>query len=80
MQIIRQIKQIVGENIRVRRDELGLTRRELGRRIDADQTMIYKWEKGLHRPEDRYLSVLSLELGVDLAWLLTDHSDEKAPA
>jgi transcriptional regulator with XRE-family HTH domain len=74
MQTTRQIKQIIGENIRARRDALGLSRRELGRRIDADQTMIYKWEKGMHRPEDRYLEALVPELGVDYAWLVTDHT------
>lgn len=80
MQGTRQIKQIVGENIRARRDAIGLSRRALGIKIDVDQNLIYKWERGQHRPTDENLSALSVELGTDIGWLYTDHSDEQVAA
>lgn len=80
MQVTRQIKQIIGENIRHRRDELKLSRRELAIRIGADQTMIYKWEVGKHRPDDTYLAELAQALGKEMVWLLTDHAPESDKA
>lgn len=72
MQENRQIKQIVGSNIRARRDELGFSRRELATRIDVDQTQIFKWERGDHLPHEETLAALAQELGRDISWFFVD--------
>lgn len=74
MQATPQIKQIIGANIKALRKAKGLTRRALADLIDADQMLIYKWERGMHRPADENLSALAIALHVDMAYLLTDHS------
>lgn len=78
MQAPRQIKEIVGSNIRAARSERGLSRRAFGDLIGVDQMLVYKWEKELHRPNDENLAALAEEMDVDLSWFYTDHEKEQA--
>lgn len=78
MQGTLQLKQIIGQNIRALRDEEGLTRKAFGARAGLDQMLVYKWERGLHRPSDTHLAALSLAFGVEPVWFYTDH--ERAAA
>lgn len=78
MQAQRQIKQIVGENIRALRAEKRLTRRAFGDVAGIDAMSIYKWERGLHRPSDKSLAVLAASFDREMAWFYTDHDSEAA--
>lgn len=78
MQAPRQIKQIIASNIASERERLGLSRRAFGDLIDADQMLVYKWERGLHRPGDENLAALARELERDVSWFYTDHEQQAA--
>ena len=62
----------VGERIRERRDELGLSQRELAEQLPgkADGNQVSKWERGLHRPSDDTLEHIAKILSVDVAYFL----------
>jgi transcriptional regulator with XRE-family HTH domain len=78
MQAPRHIKEIVASNIASERERLGLSRRAFGQLIDADQMLVYKWERGLHRPSDENMAALAEKTGRDLSWFYTDHEKEQA--
>lgn len=78
MQVARQIPQIIGTNIARRRAELKLSRRGLAVELGTDQTLIFKWERGQHRPSDHYLAELSRVMGRDVGWFYTDHEQAAA--
>ena len=64
----------MGARIRDRREELGLSRSEVARQMPGKTTenQIYRWEKGLHRPNDDALEALASVLGVTIAHFLAD--------
>lgn len=80
MQGALQIKQIVGANILRSRQGKQWTRRELARRLSVEQTLIYKWERGINRPDDGNLSNLAAVFGQEVAWFFTDHDDDQVAA
>jgi len=80
MQAPLQIKEIVAQNIGASRAALGLTRKAFGELVDADPMLVYKWEKGLHRPNDDNLARLASCLKREIAWFYTDHSHAEAAA
>ena len=71
MQVPLHIKQVVGANIARARADLGLSRRAFGDLIGVDQMLVYKWERGDHRPNDENLAALAEALGRDIAWFYT---------
>lgn len=78
MQVTRQIRQIVGENILARRTEMKLSRRDLALKLGVDQGVIYKWERGLHRPSEQNLGQLAIELDRDVFWFYVDRGERTA--
>lgn len=78
MQAPLNIKQRVGENIAAARASCGLSRRAFGDLIGVDQMLVYKWERGDHRPQDENLAALAQALSLDIAWFYTDHATEAA--
>lgn len=70
--------QRMGERIRERRDELGLSRSDVARAMPGktNENALYRWEKGLHRPNDDALEALAKVLKVDPAHFLTDQPQE----
>ena len=80
MQGTRQISLMVGQNIRARRVELGLSRTALARRMPCkvNENAIYRWERGVHRPTDRYFVALAEALDREISWFYTDHDEPMA--
>lgn len=69
----RQIKQIVGDNIRLARDERNWSQARLGFAIGGAHTSeISRWEKGHVRPNDDKLALIASKLGHDFAWFFVD--------
>lgn len=60
----------IGNRLRARREELGLSRPRLAKMLpgSVDANQIYKWEKGLHRPQDDTLQALAEVLEVDVSY------------
>lgn len=77
MQETRQIKQIIGQNIRARRDELGFSRAKVAQEMGIEPILIYKWERGQHRPADHNLTAIAGILGREVVWFYTDHNNGK---
>jgi len=53
----------VGERIRVRREALGLTQDQLGRRVGVSFVTVSRWERGVVPPRRRHRQLLAAELG-----------------
>ena len=78
MQATRHLTQVIGANIASVRAEKKLSRRAFGDEIGVDQMLVYKWERGLHRPSDVNLAALVSVTGKDAAWFYTDHREVAA--
>lgn len=72
MQANRQIKEIIGSNIQRQRLAKDMSRRTLAEKVGVDQMLVYKWERGLHRPADHNLAAVAVKLGRELAWFYVD--------
>lgn len=59
----------IGTGMRLRREELGLTQRELADLLPgkSDSNQVSKWERGEHRPNDETLEHIALALKVDVS-------------
>ena len=74
----RSLAAIVGGNIRQARQGAGLTQRQLARLVNGVDTLaVSLWERGVHKPSDENLIVLSEVLGRDIAWF---YSEQEAAA
>lgn len=73
------LKRIAAANICFVRSSRGLSRRALAEAIGVDAMLVYKWERGLHLPNQRNLAALARFGDVHEAWFLTDH-DHPAPS
>jgi transcriptional regulator with XRE-family HTH domain len=73
----------MGQRMRLRREHLGMTRGDVARAMPGktNENAIYRWEKGLHRPEDDALEALASVLQVTGAgWFFADElKDPDAP-
>jgi transcriptional regulator with XRE-family HTH domain len=56
---------LIGETVKIRREELRLDQLELGRRVGVGQQTISRWERGLAVPKLDRLPVLAQVLGLD---------------
>lgn len=56
---------LIGETIKIRREELGLDQLELGRRVGVGQQTVSRWETGLAVPKANRLPVLAQVLALD---------------
>lgn len=68
----------MGERIRQRREEFGLTQEELARQMPGRVTgaRISLWERGKNRPRDDSLESLAKVLKVDVAYFMADEPDK----
>lgn len=78
MQAPLQIKQVVGQNIATARATLGLSRRAFSELVGVDQMLVYKWERGQHRPNDDNLASLASVTNRDVSWFYVDRSRDAA--
>lgn len=56
---------LIGETVKIRREELGLDQLELGRRVGVGQQTVSRWETGLAIPKLDRLPVLAEVLGLE---------------
>ncbi len=56
---------LLGEAVKIRREELGLDQLELGRRVGVGQQTVSRWETGASVPKVDRLPVLAEVLGLD---------------
>lgn len=60
---------LIGETVKVRREELGLEQAELGRRVGVGQQTVSRWETGRSVPKPDRLPVLAEVLGLDAEYV-----------
>lgn len=65
----------LGERVKARRNELGITQKELGDLVGVSQNSITKIENG---GNTTFITELASALGVDVMWLSTGTSDHKS--
>ncbi|MBO0731602.1 MAG: helix-turn-helix transcriptional regulator [Acidimicrobiaceae bacterium] len=53
----------VGERIRLRREAIGLTQDQLGRRVEVSFETVSRWERNVVAPRRRHRKLLASELG-----------------
>jgi len=53
----------VGERIRMRREAIGLTQDQLGRRVEVSFETVSRWERNVVAPRRRHRKLLASELG-----------------
>ncbi|HEY5338506.1 MAG TPA: helix-turn-helix transcriptional regulator [Rhizomicrobium sp.] len=78
-QISRQVDDYVGERIRVRRTELGLTQEELARHLQISYQQVQKYETGANRISAGRLYEIALELTVDAAYFFEGFDSGRTP-
>lgn len=76
-QIGRKVDDHVGERIRVRRTELGLTQEELARQLLISYQQVQKYETGANRISAGRLYEIALELGVGVEYFFEGFHREK---
>lgn len=69
----------VGQRIQTAREVLGMSRRQLGLRLDVSPLVIMRWEKGVTPLPARKLPGLCACLGVHPRWLLMEQEDGGPP-
>lgn len=65
--------QAIGERLKRRREELGLTQEELAQQISSitvTGNVLSRWERGRNRPSSVYLEELAQIMGVSTGYLL----------
>ena len=63
-------------NIRRRREELGISRNELSKKVRVSETAIYKWESGEAKPRADMLPKLAHVLGCTIDELFREPQKE----
>jgi transcriptional regulator with XRE-family HTH domain len=76
----RRIDQHVGERIRLRRAELGLTQEQLAEALDVSYQQIQKYETGANRISASRIFEMARKLEVDLGYFFEGLPLEAAPA
>ena len=65
--VSRRVDDYVGERIRIRRTEMGLTQEELARQLQISYQQVQKYETGANRISAGRLYEIATELNVDVA-------------
>ncbi len=60
---------VIGEAVKIRREELGLDQLELGRRVGVGQQTVSRWETGRAVPKPDRLPVLAEVLGLEAEYV-----------
>ena len=68
---------LLGETIRKRREEAGITQEELGKKIGVEATTVSLYESGSRRPKLSVLKSISSVLDISLAALMDIKGDKK---
>lgn len=67
----------IGDRIKYKRKELGLTQAELGRMLGVTDRAVSKWEQGEGNPDMSLITKLSTVLNVSLDYLITGNEPEE---
>ena len=68
----RRIDQHVGERIRARRTELGLTQEQLAQALQVSYQQVQKYETGANRISAGRIFEIARKLGVDISYFFED--------
>jgi len=71
--ICMDLKKLIGQRIRERRKQLGLTQEELAERLGVSWSAVSKWEIGDRRPSDKLLQKLAKVLKVSPSYFLEEN-------
>jgi transcriptional regulator with XRE-family HTH domain len=72
----KRIDAHVGERIRLRRTELGLTQEQLAEALDVSYQQIQKYETGANRVSAGRILEIARKLGVDVGYFFEGLSDD----
>lgn len=75
----KRIDAHVGERIRLRRTELGLTQEQLAEALDVSYQQIQKYETGANRVSAGRMLEIARKLGVDVRYFFEGLSDDDGP-
>ena len=68
------IRQIIADNIVLGRELAErMTQGELARRLGIPARQLSDWERAVHRPTDKNLDRIAVELGQPFHWFFIDH-------
>ena len=67
----------IGERIKAKRKELGLTQAELGEKLNITDRAVSKWEQGEGNPDMSIIASLAKILGVSLDYLILGKEPEE---
>jgi transcriptional regulator with XRE-family HTH domain len=73
----KRIDAHVGERIRLRRTELGLTQEQLAAALDVSYQQIQKYETGANRVSAGRILEIARKLGVDVGYFFEGVSDDE---
>lgn len=76
---IRTTDRQVGLRIKVRREQMGWTQRELGEVLKITYQMVHKYERGISRVAAGRLHQMATALGVDVTWFYVGAPDPVMP-
>ena len=76
----RRVDQHVGERIRLRRTELGLTQEQLAEALDVSYQQVQKYETGANRISAGRIFEIARKLGVEVGFFFSDVALDEAPA
>ena len=76
----RRVDQHVGERIRLRRTELGLTQEQLAAALEVSYQQVQKYETGANRISAGRIFEIARKLGVDISYFFSDLALEGEPA
>ena len=66
----------IGDRIKLKRKELGLTQAELGEKLNVTDRAVSKWEQNEGNPDMSIIASLASVLGVSLDYLIIGKEDE----
>lgn len=76
MAALERVPQPMGPRIRVARENAGLSRAEMARRLGVTEKTIRSWENDVVEPRANRLHMLAGILNVSLTWFLEGREDE----
>jgi DNA-binding XRE family transcriptional regulator len=70
-----RIRQLIARNIRLGREQAGISQGELARRLRVDRQVVSRWENQHRNPKLAYLLVIGDLLDLPIEFFFQDHDD-----
>lgn len=70
----------MGNYIKLRREKMGLTQKKLGEKLNVDNKIISKWERGVSAPDISILKDLAIALDTTVVNILDGNDHQKSDA